>query len=239
MKTDGPLRGERDEKKVYEVRHVENVDVHVADVSDIKDAGDAWGRVMSWGEGKEGRGADRTAESGLAGTLSSSATGPRGEQEVRDGQQEVLEKPGVPMPVMMQENENEGRERPPVQIPATSSSLPPAPPTHTQTQRITSEVHGEEEEDDLPDFVLGVLELEVVADTPDGEIGNSYSGDQVEAGVSYPPQLADSTLGQPVGGVSAQTIGGSSAATTSTATNARGRERSMPTDGLMKSFWRR
>jgi hypothetical protein len=216
----------------------------VADVSDIKDAGDAWGRVMSWGEGKEGRGADRTAESGLAGTLSSSTTGPRGEQEVRDGQQEVLEKPGVPMPVMMQENENEGRERPPVQIPATSSSLPPAPPTLTQPQGVTSEVHGEEEEDDLPDFVLGVLELEVVADPPEDEVNNLNSGDQVVEGgevVVYPPKAAS---GQPVSGVSARTdTGGSPEATTSTPTtrntNSTGRERTMPTDGLMKSFWRR
>jgi hypothetical protein len=217
----------------------------VADVSDIKDAGDAWGRVMSWGEGKEGRGADRTAESGLAGTLSSSTTGPRGEQEVRDGQQEVLEKPGVPMPVMMQENENEGRERPPVQIPATSSSLPPAPPTLTQPQGVTSEVHGEEEEDDLPDFVLGVLELEVVADPPEDEVNNLNSGDQVVEGgevVFYPPKAAS---GQPVSGVAAQTTGRSPEATTSTATtrnvngNGTARERMMPTDGLMKSFWRR
>ena len=217
----------------------------MADVSDIKDAGDAWGRVMSWGAGDEGQdagaGVDRTAESGLAGTLSSSATGPRGEQEVRDGQQEVLEKPGVPMPVMMQENENEGRERPPVQAPALSSSLPPAPPTLTQPQGITSEVHGEEEEDDLPDFVLGVLELEVVANTPEDEVNNSDSGDQVEEeGVVYPPKAAS---GQPVSGVSTQSTGRSPEATTSTATtrntNSTGRERTMPSDGLMKSFWRR
>ncbi|KAH8090268.1 hypothetical protein HD553DRAFT_302043 [Filobasidium floriforme] len=243
MKMDrhGQLRGERDEKKKkkegYEVKHVEDVDVHVADVSDIKDAGDAWGRVMSWGEGGDGQdagvGVDRTPRTGLAGTLSLS--GSRDEQEVRDGQRDVREKSGVMMPVMMPENENEGRERPPVQIPATSSSLPPAPPTHTQTQGITSEVHEGEEEDDLPDFVLGVLELEVVADTPDGEIGNSHSGDQVEAGVSYPPKLADSTLGQAVGGVSPRTDTEGSPMTM----NGTGRERPMPTDGLMRSFWRR
>ncbi|KAG7529203.1 hypothetical protein FFLO_05757 [Filobasidium floriforme] len=243
MKTDGhgQLRGERDEKKVYEVRHVEDVDVHVADVSDIKDAGDAWGRVMSWGEGDEGRGVDGIPGSGLAGTLSSSATGPRDEQEVRNGEREVREKTVA--------QGEDGREKPPVQASALSSSLSPQPenPAKTRPQRPTGpgEVHDrEEEEDDLPDFVLGVLELEVVADTPQSEVSNAYSGDQVEeGGVVYPPKAA---LGQPVSGVSPRSdTGESPEATTSTAAtrnvngNGTARERTMPSDGLMRSFWRR
>jgi hypothetical protein len=203
-------------------------------VSDIKDAGDAWGRVMSWGEGGEGRGVDRTAESGLAGTLSLSATGPRDEQEVRevrDGEQEVQEKTVA--------QEEDGRKKPPVQAPV-SSPVQPETSTKTQPQGDADE----EEEDDLPDFVLGVLELEVVADPPEDEVNNLNSGDQVVEGgevVVYPPKAAS---GQPVGGVSARIdTGGSPEATTSTPTtrntNSTGRERTMPTDGLMKSFWRR
>jgi hypothetical protein len=118
-------------------------------------------------------------------------------------------------------------------------------PTTTRPQGNPGE---EEEEDDLPDFVLGVLELEVIADTLQGEANSPDSGDQVvETEVVYPPKPAGAVQGpgQPVGGATTQTTGGSSAATTSTATttnanvNGTGRERTMPTDGLMRSFWRR
>jgi hypothetical protein len=196
-------------------------------VSDIKDAGDAWGRVMSWGEGDEGRGAgagvDRTAESGLAGTLSAS-----------DATQEMLmlrEKEGRGNLVLPASTMPVGGSQQGLSSPVQTETLTPTP----TTTRPQGDMGEEEEEDDLPDFVLGVLELEVVADTCDGEIGNSYSGDQVEAGVSYPPKLADSTLGQPVGGVSARTDTEGSPMTM----NGTARERMMPTDGLMRSFWRR
>lgn len=227
--TDGHLRRERDEKKkkkAYEVRHVE--DVHVADGSDIKNAGDAWGRVMSWGEGGDGQeagaGVDRTAGSGLAGTLSTS--GATQEMLREKGGRGNLVLPASRMPV--------GGFQQGLSSPVRTET---STPTTTQPQENTGE-----EDDDLPDFVLGVLELEVVADTPDGEIGNSDSGDHAEGGAVYPPKAAGLVQGpgQPVSGVSARTdTEGSPAATTSAATNATARERTMPTDGLMRSFWRR
>lgn len=198
----------------------------MADVSDIKDAGDAWGRVMGWGGGDEGRGVDRTPGTGLAGTLSSSATGPRDvEREVRGN----LLVPASTMPV--------GGSQQGLSSPVQTETFTPTPNT-TRPQANPGEV---EEEDDLPDFVLAVLELEVVADTPESEDISSNLGDQVvEGGAVFPPKAAS---GQPVSGVSTQSTGRSPEATTSTATtthaNSTGRERMMPTDGLMKSFWRR